>query len=574
MKKIIIFFVALLFTSTVFSENNTIVNIENIASDNSILENGDGVFIDIKLSNIKNSSTNITLSFLSSTAEPNIDFKLRYQATYDDIVINDNGEAVVAIPAGESSVRIFPYTLADCIDENIETINMQISNVDNNVIIGQGTIDNIAIEDNSYDDSYYYASTDGVSGNDGSCSQPFSLAIGLYYLRDNPEKTTLIIKNGTYRVTNSTFVYGVGTAEKPITIRAEYPGNVFFVGNRSETEQDGSFDYGLMIQEASHVLIKGISFINFGTGIKIYHDGNNPALAETKHITIDNCDFINNGHAGIEVTRASNIIVKSSSFIGSIPVENSVDSQGSQCPQGQLCAIQDYGINAYNSNNITIKDNLFYGRHHQAVSFKEGVNNGLVERNTFVGALYTAIYLGQNFTENSPKSENLTARYNIVMDKEGYPVKSPLRIDNVNNALVEHNYFEDFDYSNNLSGIYILPRATGNININHNIMAYGQDNQKSGAFEIEQAYGCPSINTNINISNNLLYKIHHVLSINNCSNQAILTNNKAFKLLENGPSLDAPSDPVEVNMSAESSLFDNVYQQLTQPIIQYVLDHQ
>ena len=587
MKKLIIFlcvevFVPLLFLSTAFAANTTI-NLENISSDNSILENGDGVHFDLKLSQIQNTDTLVTLNFSSSTAQATTDFKLRYQQSYDDIPINQNNEAQITIPAGELSVRITVHSVYDCLDEELEYINVQINAVTNNILFGQNLSDSIAIEDNTYDDSFYYASTDGVSGNDGSCSQPFSLSNGLYYLTQakdtNPEKTTLIIKDGTYRDVNSQFVLRSGTAENPIVIRAEYPGNVFFVGERTDAERDGSEDYGLMIQEASHVVIKDISFINYGVGVKIYHNGD-ANLSPTSNVTIENCSFTDNGHAGINVIHSSHVTVKNSFFMGSIPAENSLDSNGNLCGSDSLCAIQDYGVAVYNSNHTSILDNLFVGRHHQVVSFKEGDTEGLVERNTFVGALYTAIFLGQNYIDNNPKSTNLTARYNIVMDTEDFPVKSPIRIDNVENATVEYNYFEDFDYSNNLSAIYILSRAKGNINIRNNILAFSQNNARSGGFEIEDRTdegdgyrydGCPSNETNINISNNVLYKVHHVLTENNCSNQANLMNNRAYKLFIDDPSVDEPNDPVEQYLSAGD--YNTLYQQLTQPIIDYAANH-
>ncbi|HFC93383.1 MAG TPA: hypothetical protein ENJ51_11295 [Leucothrix mucor] len=572
MKKVILFlsvgiFVPILFLSSAFATNTT-ANLDNISSDNSILENGDGVHFDLKLSKTLNTDTILTLSFSPSTAQATTDFKLRYQESYDDIPINQNNEAFVTIPAGKLSVRITVYTVHDCLDEELEYINMQINTVTNNIILGQNISASIAIEDNTYDDSFYYASTDGIHGNDGSCSHPFTLDEGLYYLREakntHPEKTTLIIRDGTYRDVNSLFVLRSGTAENPIVIRAEYPGNVFFLGQRTDAERDGSTDYGLMIQEASHVIIKDISFINYGVGVKIYNSGGTN-LSPTSNITIENCSFTDNGHAGINIIRSSNVNIKNSFFMGSIPAENSLDSNGNLCDS--LCAIQDYGVAVYDSNNTSILDNMFIGRHHQVVSFKEGDTNGLVERNIFVGALYTAIFLGQNYINGSPASSNLTARYNIVMDTEDFPVKSPLRIDNVENATVEYNYFEDFDYSNNLSAIYILSRATGNININNNILAFSQNNAHSGGFEIENRYGCPPMGTNININDNVLYKVHHVLTENECSNQAILTNNQAYKLFINAPFVDELSDPVEQNPSV--SEYENLYQLLSQPILDY-----
>ena len=158
------------------------------------------------------------------------------------------------------------------------------------------------------------------------------------------------------------------------------------------------------------------------------------------------------------------------------------------------------------------------------------------------------------------------------MGAKGFPVKSPIRIDNVENATVEYNYFKDFDYSNNLSAIYILSKVKGDINIRHNILAFGQDNEHSGGFVIEDDYDsyedrndiCPTIN--INISNNILYKVHHMLTKNNCSSNAILTNNHAYKLLKDNPS-DKPNEPIEENLSIEN--YKRLYQQLTQPILNF-----
>lgn len=68
-------------------------------------------------------------------------------------------------------------------------------------------------------------------------------------------------------------------------------------------------------------------------------------------------------------------------------------------------------------------------------------------------------------------------------------------MDNVEDANVTDNYFQDFDYSNNLSGIFVLKRVEGDINIANNILSFGQNNNNSGAFEIDDDDGCPQSST-------------------------------------------------------------------------------
>ena len=545
-----------------------VVNLKHTSSHSTILENGDSVDLNLILSETVDTDTAVTLSFSSSTAQSSEDFKLRYQHSNETIPIHQNNEALVMISAGKLSVKITLYSVYDCLDEGLESIKVQIKDVSNQIMLGEDISISVAIEDNTYDESFYYASTDGIAGNDGSCDQPFTLADGLYYLREakynHPEKTTLVLKEGVYRDINASFVLRSGTAGHPIVIRAEYPDKVFFVGQRTDAERDGSDEYGLLIQEASYVTIKDISFANYGIGIRIY-DSNDTDASPTSHITIENCTMTDNGHEGIEVVRSSHVTIKNSYFMGSIPAEDSRDWEGNLCDS--LCAIQDYGVAVYGSSNTDILDNIFVGRHHQVVSFKEEDTNGSVERNIFVGALYTAIYLGQNYVYDNPKSMNLTARYNIVMDAEGFPVKSPLRIDNVEGATVEYNYFEDFDYSNNLSGIFVLKRAKGTIDIKNNILAFGINNHNSGAFEVDDDDGCPSAETSINITDNIAYKVHHLLTENGCSNQAVLSNNQAYKLFVSDPSINKPNDPVEQNLSFSD--YESLYQQLTQPILDY-----
>ena len=571
MKKLLTFLIistyciAISLTSSVYAEEPTFVSITNASSDDQILENGDGVALDINISQVRDSDTTVTLDFNDSIASPSLDFKLRYKTNYSDISIALDNTADVIIPAGKAKITVFLYSILDCEDENNESIAIKIATVSNNLEISEDILSPIIIEDNNYDANYYYVAMNGDDSNDGTCLNPVkTLETALYRFRNN-DKTTLIIRDGTYNEINNKHVLKNGSEETPIIIRAEYPGNVFLVGNRSELERDGSDDKGLVIQEASHVSIQNIHFKNFGTGIEINNASN---------IDIDNCTFENNGHSGLSIVNSSNIKVTNSAFIGLIPNENSVDSNGLLC--NDLCAIQDYGVAIWGSDQVSVSDSYFYGRHHQALSFKEGDTNGLAERNVFVGALYTAIFLGQNYENNAPRSTNLIARYNIVLDEDNFPVKSPIRVDNVENATVEYNYFEGFDYSNNLSAIFILKRVEGLINVNHNILSYGVNEGNVGAFEIDNDNGCPNIDTTINISQNTIYKVHHSLTTynNECAERANMSNNIVYKLLDDpdGLSNDNPGfveDPIKLNLSFDTRPvdFDSLYEQLTQPFI-------
>lgn len=570
MKKILTFLIistyciAISLTSSIYAEEPALVSIINASSDDQILENGDAVALDINISQIMDSDTTVTLDFNDSIASPSLDFKLRYKTNYSDISIASDNTADVIIPAGKAKITVHLYSILDCEDENDESIAIKIATVSNNLEISENILSPILIEDNNYDDSYYYVAMNGDDSNDGTCLNPVkTLETALYRFRGN-DKTTLIIRDGTYNEVNNKHVLKNGSEGNPVIIRAEYPGNVFLVGDRNELERQGGSD-GLVIQEASHVSIQDIHFKNFGTGIKIYNASN---------VDINNCTFENNGHSGLSIVNSSNIKVTNSSFIGLIPNENSVDSNGLLCDN--LCAIQDYGVSIWGSDQVSISDNYFYGRHHQALSFKEGDTNGLAERNIFIGALYTAIFLGQNYENNAPQSTNLIARYNIVLDENNFPVKSPIRVDNVKNATVEYNYFEDFDYSNNLSAIFVLKRAEGVININNNILSYGVNEGNVGAFEIDNDDGCPNPDTIINISQNIIYKVHHSLTTynNECAERANMSNNIVYKLLDDsdGISNNNPGfaeDPVELDLSFDTRSvdFDSLYEQLTQPFI-------
>lgn len=357
----------------------------------------------------------------------------------------------------------------------------------------------------------YYVSLNGSDTNNGSLENPFrTIKKGASLLNAGD---TLVVKPGDYGFEFAIKIDKNGTAEKPIVVMAEKQGSVYLKGLRKEGEvngtgKDGAEGCGFLIANVSYVVIDGFHLSNYVVGIDVgIWDSKTLNIVnipnKSHHVTIKNCIFDNNGEDGIQTFRVDSVLISNCTFSSDFIMET---NDGNTYPN----AIQDYGCNFYSSTASVVENCYFYGAHNQALSFKEGDKDCIARRNVFEGALYTAIYLGQNRLEDetdknkNPSCQDLIAEYNIVRGTKGYRVKSPIRADNVVNAVIRNNYFEGFDETHKTSGINIFDEAKGTIQIYNNIVAFSVDKKSSAGVEPAEKL---SRETRLNIHNNTFYNL-------------------------------------------------------------------
>jgi len=359
----------------------------------------------------------------------------------------------------------------------------------------------------------YYVSLNGNDSNNGDVNTPFrTIKKGASVLSVGD---TLVIKPGEYGYEYAILISKNGTKESPIVIMAEKEGSVHLNGLRKEGEvdgadslKDGSTGSGIIIGNVSYIEINGLQISNYLVGIDvgIWDDEalKNPNPTNKPHnVIIKNCTFEQNGKDGIQVFRVDSVQISNCTFISGFIME---EEDGETYPN----AIQDYGCNFYSSTASVVEDCYFYGAANQALSFKEGDENCIARRNIFEGALYTAIYLGQNkIADNNeenknPSCKNLIAEYNIVRGTKGFRVKSPIRADNVINAIIRNNYFEGFDKTELTSGINIFDEAKGKIEIYNNIVAYSVNKRTSSGVDIAEKL---AKETEVVITNNTFFDL-------------------------------------------------------------------
>lgn len=359
----------------------------------------------------------------------------------------------------------------------------------------------------------YFVSLEGNDINSGSIEAPFrTIKKGASVLEAGD---TLIIKAGNYGYEYAIDINKSGTKESPIVVMAEEEGTVLLNGLRKEGEvdgpdslKDGGNGSAILVSNVSYVVIEGLHISNYRVGldIGIWDDTtlkNENPINKPHNVIVKNCKFEQNGKDGIQVFRVDSVHIFDCTFISDFVME---EEDGETYPN----AVQDYGCNLYGSTASVIEDCYFYGAANQALSFKEGDVDCIARRNVFEGALYTAIYLGQNkMADNNdenknPSCRNLIAEYNIVRGTKGFRVKSPIRADNVINAIIRNNYFEGFDETQLTSGINIFDEAKGKIEIYNNIVAFSVNKKTSSGIDIADKL---AKETELVIRNNTFYDV-------------------------------------------------------------------
>lgn len=360
----------------------------------------------------------------------------------------------------------------------------------------------------------YFVSLKGSDVNNGSSKAPFrTIKKGVSLLQAGD---TLIVEPGNYGSESAIHINKSGSKGSPIVVLAEKAGTVFLNGPRKENEvdgpdslKDGENGTAILVSDVSYVVIDGFDIRNYLVGIDVgvWKDDQlkyTNILNKPHNITIKNCTFEYNGKDGIQVFRVDSVLISNCSFISKFIME---EENGETYPN----AVQDYGCNFYSSTASVVENCYFYGSHNQALSFKEGDVDCVARRNIFEGApLYTGIYLGQNkIADNTeenknPTCRNLIAEYNIVRAAEGFRVKSPIRADNVENAIIRNNYFEGFDKTKKTGGISVFDEAKGKIEITNNILAFSVNKDSSAGIYVMENL---SPKTQLFIKNNTFYDL-------------------------------------------------------------------
>ena len=351
----------------------------------------------------------------------------------------------------------------------------------------------------------YYVSLKGNDKHNGTHDAPFrTIKKGCSVLNAGD---TLIVAPGNYGYEYAIRISTSGTKEKPVVVMAEKPGSVFLKGPRKEGEEDLYLDdwgegSAIIVDNSSYVVVDGFHISDYEVGINI-GGPRNKDIKNPHHVTVKRCILKENGGIGIETYKTDSVYIYDCQFIS-----DKIKKYDGK--HEYLISIQDYGCNFYGSTGTIVENNYFYGAHHQALSFKEGNKNCIARRNIFEGAQYTAIYLGQNRRADArpdnqnPMCSNLLAEYNIVRPAKGYRVKSPIRVENTENAVIRYNYFEGFDETNKTAGINVWDEALGKIEIYNNILAFGQDNTYSAGIDLELG---GSSETSVDIHHNTFYRL-------------------------------------------------------------------
>jgi len=110
-------------------------------------------------------------------------------------------------------------------------------------------------------------------------------------------------------------------------------------------------------------------------------------------------------------------------------------------------AVQDYGVNFYQSDHAKANNNYFSGSHNQALSFKRIDTDSEAIGNTFEGCLYVCIYVGQN--DDDTYGDQTSVRITVENNRAKaftdpttgvfYRCSQPYAIRNANSSVINNN---------------------------------------------------------------------------------------------------------------------------------------
>jgi hypothetical protein len=282
----------------------------------------------------------------------------------------------------------------------------------------------------------YSVAPEGDDGNDGSSSHPWAtIQRGL---REAQPGDTIVVEPGSYAA--ASFVRG-GTTGAPITLKAD--GVVKLAGNGTGA--------GLLVSGISYVVIDGFDITNFQFGIE---------LDDVTDVTVTGNTLRSNQSVGIQTVRSSRVHV----------VQNRLLDPATPYPGP---AVQDYGVNFYQSDHVDANDHYFSGD--QALSFKRLVSGSTATGNVFEGCMYVCIYVGQNDDDQygDQTSTSITVTNNRARAVAGYRCSQPFAVRNVNSAIVENNIIDPSCLDRSVTVVpspQLSGLAAGNNTIRNNIV--------------------------------------------------------------------------------------------------------
>jgi len=280
----------------------------------------------------------------------------------------------------------------------------------------------------------YYVSLQGRDENDGQTEATAFRTVkkGVSVLQAGD---TLIIKSGDYGDEQAE-VQASGTEGAPITIRAEEPGKVILRGTGGGA--------GLSMTNKSHIVVEGIEFTNYDTGIGI-------SRAST-HVTVRRCIFRNNHGRGIILygnshspTDSHHHLFTENQFLDYVVPGQPKLAESHVTPSGHLHDTQDYGLQLYFSTHVMATHNYFYGLHNQALSFKKLMFDSVAAHNVFEGFQFSALYIGQNDDSDEEgylRCARIIAEGNVFRPTLGYRAKRAICVANVSDAIVRNNFID------------------------------------------------------------------------------------------------------------------------------------
>jgi len=287
----------------------------------------------------------------------------------------------------------------------------------------------------------YFVSLSGSDTNDG-------LSVGTAFRTINNGAQvanagdTVLVKPGNYGFENiSLFSSGISDNYR-IVIKAETPGSVILGDTVSCLDDACRSGIAIDLDNKSFITIDGFEIRNYATGIQPRSSPNN--------IYRNNILRTNSGQ-GINLRfDCHNTVIENNQFI---------DPLTGEIINGISYGVQNYGVSIYESNNVQVLNNYFYGRHHQAVSFIKDNHGGLVSGNTFDGSV-ASVYLGETDIQNSEEhlfSSDIIVENNVFRPAENFVLRWGVVVRNVHGAVLRNNFIEGLDGGG--FGIYVYANA-------------------------------------------------------------------------------------------------------------------
>jgi len=269
----------------------------------------------------------------------------------------------------------------------------------------------------------YYISTDGLDTNVGNLSQPWGNLSKC--ATDMVAGDTCWVINGTYNNQPTANYISSGTAENPIIIKT-YNGTPRFIHNTSA--------WFFKVVTQSYIELRGPFYHEGGSAT-----GNVIVVFNSSHIYIGNLTINGTASDAMNIEASNNLLIENNDIAKQyLATGHSIAIYGYDYSKG------DYPNQAPNEN-ITIRNNTIHNFYtHNGIDIHSGVNNTLIEGNTFYDGNQRAIWYHQGYT-GGKLNYNGIVRNNIFRDAQS---ASGIFISNGYNITVTNNTFSNYSTIN------------------------------------------------------------------------------------------------------------------------------